>query len=316
MKKMNEEQLELLAKLRAEGKTWDEIAPSFPGFTSNALRKTFYRNMEKPELKVKLNPEVAEDYKVLVLDIELLPMELWGWGLFDQNFSLDMVKEDWSILSFSAKWLGAPADQVMYYDTSKEDNIRDDSKLLKIIHSLLDECSATLTQNGIKFDLKKLNSRFIKHGMTPPSSYRNIDTLRIAKKHFGFTSNKLAYMTELLNTKYKKLDHGDFAGFKLWKECMKGNPKAFSSMKEYNIYDVLALEELYMKLAPWDKTIRWSAFHENTEERCSCGNTDIRKNGYILTNIAKYQRYTCSVCKKEYRDPKNLMTPLNKGKLR
>lgn len=315
MKKMSEEQLEQLAKLRAEGKTWDQIAPSFPGHTANALRKTFYRNMEKPE---KLVPKEApkSTAKVLIVDIETLPMEAYIWGMYDQHIGLDMIKTDWSILSFSAKWLGAPAEEVMYYDTRNEENVRDDSKLLKIIHSLLDECDVAIHQNGIRFDIPKLNARFIKHGMKPPSSFRHIDTLRIAKRHFAFTSNKLAYMTELLCTKYKKLDHSEFSGFKLWNECMKGNLKAFKSMEEYNKYDVLSLEELYIKLQPWDKTIRWSAFNEDTEERCSCGSTEIKRNGYIYTNTAKYERHTCQVCGKEYRGSKNIMTKENKAKLR
>lgn len=315
MKKMTEEQLELLAKLRAEGKTWDEIRPSFSGYTSNALRKTFYRNMEKP-LKVRAVEEVKKAPKVLIFDIESLPMTVFAWGTFDQNIGLDMIKEDWSILSFSAKWLGAPESEVMYHDTQHEKNVRDDSKLLKIIHSLLDEADVTITQNGIRFDLRKLQSRFIANGMKPPSSFRNIDTLRIAKRHFGFTSNKLAYMTELLNTKYKKLDHSEFAGFKLWKECMNGNPKAFESMKKYNIYDTLALEELYLKMAPWDRTINFGLFTEETEDRCSCGSLDLKQKGHTYTNSAKYERFICQDCGKEYRGAKSVLSKVNKGKLR
>jgi len=309
MKRWSQEDLERLVIYKQQGLTWEKINVHFPDQTPNSLRKTYYRYMDK-EIVVPTAP------KVLILDIETLPMEAYVWGLFDQNIGLEMIKTDWSILSFSAKWLGAPENEVMYYDTRNEDNIRDDSKLLTVIHSLLDECDVTITQNGIRFDIPKLNARFIKHGMKPPSSFRNIDTLRIAKRHFNFTSNKLAYMTEQLCTKYKKLDHSEFSGFKLWNECMKGNPKAFASMEEYNKYDVLSLEELYSILAPWDKTIRFSAFNEDTEERCTCGSTDIRLNGFIHTNTAMYERHTCKNCGKEYRGAKNVMTKANKQKLR
>jgi len=227
-----------------------------------------------------------------------------------------MIKSDWSILSFSAKWLGAPESETMYYDTRNEKDIRNDKKLLEIIHSLLDECDITITQNGVRFDLKKLNARFIKHGMKPPSSFRNIDTLKIAKKHFGFTSNKLAYMTELLCTKYKKLDHSEFSGFKLWNECMKGNLKAFESMKEYNIYDTLALEELYLILAPWDHTINFGIFSEETEDRCSCGSLHLKQKGFTYTNTAKYERFVCCDCGKEFRGAKSILPKHIKGKVR
>jgi hypothetical protein len=53
-------------------------------------------------------------------------------------------------------------------------------------------------------------------------------------------------MTEIYNKKYKKQSHKDFPGFSLWEECMRGNKKAWDSMKKYNIFDVLSLEELFV----------------------------------------------------------------------
>lgn len=309
---MNEGQLELLAKLKAEGKTWQEMTESFPEYTANALRKTFYREKDKPEKK----KSKGKALKVLILDIETCPNKVYSWGIFDQNIGLDMIIDDWSILSFSAKWLGDPPNKVMYQDVSKEKNYRNDEKIVKTLHSLLEECDVTISQNGVRFDLPKIQTRFLKYGMKPPSSFRNIDTLRIAKKHFAFTSNKLAYMTELLCTKYKKLSHSDFSGFKLWDECMKGNKKAYSSMKKYNSYDVLSLEELYTKLRPWDKTINFNIVLEDTENRCDCGSNDLKENGYIHTNTAKYRRFTCNNCGKEFKDPKNLVSKKGKSKIR
>lgn len=310
MSNWNEEDLEKLVIYKQSGLTWEQITEHFPDETANALRKTYYRFMNK---------EDKPDPKILILDIETLPMEAYVWGLFDQNIGLDMIKTDWSVLSVSAKWLGAPESEIMYHDTRNEDDVRNDKETLKIIHSLLDECDVAITQNGIRFDIPKLNARFLKHGMKPTSSFRNIDTLRIAKRYFNFSSNKLAYMTDQFCTKYKKLDHSEFSGFKLWAECMKGNPEAFDSMEKYNKYDVLSLEELYHVLAPWDHTIRFSAFSEETKERCSCGSLEINRNKispFITTNTAKYERYTCDVCGKEYRGAKNIMSKENKAKVR
>lgn len=308
---MNESQIELLVKLKAEGKTWQEMTKTFPEYTANALRKTYYREKDKPEKKEK-----PQGLKVLILDIETVPLKVYSWGIFDQNIGLDMIIDDWSILSFSAKWLGDPPNKIMYQDVSKQKDYRDDSKLIKTLHSLLDEADVTISQNGIRFDLPKIQTRFLKHGLKPPSSFRNIDTLRIAKKYFSFTSNKLAYMTELLCTKYKKQDHSEFSGFKLWSECLKGNKKAFASMKKYNSYDVLSLEELYLKLRAWDKTINFNIISEDTENRCDCGSKDLRDNGYIHTNTAKYRRITCNNCGKEFKDPKNLVSKKGKSKIR
>src|ERR1035437_5522839 len=153
----------------------------------------------------------ANGPKVLVLDIETSPIISYTWGLWDQNVGLNQIVEDWSVLSFSAKWYTdakgntyGPHDKVMYFDQSKIKDVRDDKTLLLEVWKLLDDCDILLSQNGVKFDHKKLNARFVLNGMKPPSSYRHIDTLRIAKKYFALTSNKLEYMTDKICKKFKK----------------------------------------------------------------------------------------------------------------
>lgn len=293
-----EKVMELITLRDQEKLTWKALTKYFPKYSPNALRKTYYRHAK---------PTVPKGVKVLVVDVETAPLEAFVWGLHEQNVGLEQIKTDWSIMSFSAKWLGAPESEIFYCDNRNEADPRDDRKLLKVIHSLLDEADICLTQNGIKFDTKKLNARFILNGMPPVTSYRNIDTLRIAKKHFGFTSNKLAYMTSQLCTKYKKQDHSDFPGMKLWIECLKGNIKAWKSMEVYNKFDILSLEELYFVLAPWDKTIQFNVYSDDAKERCTCGNEEFQTKGYIYTNSAKYQRYVCTNCQKEYKDNYNLL---------
>ena len=56
--------------------------------------------------------------RILVLDIETRYMLLEGWGLFNQNFSVDQIAEDWSLLSYSAKWYDS--DEVIYSDVSEK----------------------------------------------------------------------------------------------------------------------------------------------------------------------------------------------------
>lgn len=295
--------MELVTLRDQDGLTWNALTKHFPTYSANALRKTYYRHLNASD---KPTPPGA---KVLVVDVETAPLEAYVWGMFEQNVGLEQIKVDWSIMSFSAKWLGAPEDEIFYHDNRNEKDPRDDRKLLKVIHSLMCEADVLLTQNGIKFDVKKLNARFVLNGMPPVTSFRNIDTLRIAKRHFGFTSNKLAYMTDKLCTKYKKQDHGEFPGMKLWTECLKGNLKAWQSMEVYNKFDILSLEELYYVLAPWDKTIQFNIFSaDDAKERCTCGGEEFKTKGYIYSNTAKFQRYICTTCQKEYKDNVNLLS--------
>lgn len=236
--------------------------------------------------------------KILTIDLETAPIQSYHWGLWDQNIGLNMIGTDWSILSYAAKWLHEK-DRVMYKDTFNQRNQRHDLALLKTVRNLLNEADIVVGQNVERFDLKKLNARFILNGIAPPSPVRIIDTLKVAKRHFAFTSNKLEYMSDKLNVKYKKLKHGKFPGFELWAEFLKRNPAAQKEMEVYNRHDVLATEELYLIMRPW------IAGHPNVNvysedvdvPRCpNCGSVNLRKKGYRFTQLGKYQRYNCVDC--------------------
>jgi hypothetical protein len=307
---MTKQEIEQLVALRLEGKTWTEIAVDFPEHTPNALRKRFYREVRDNKRK----EQAVTPPKILLLDVETAPLEVFAWGLFDQNIALNQIIKHSSILSWSAKWLGSSV--VMYEDTSAQKNVRDDSRILKSIWKLIDEADILIFQNGISFDRKVLNARFIENGLQPPSSCRYIDTMRIAKKHFKFTSNKLEHLTKTLCTDHRKLAHAKFPGFKLWEQCLAGNAEAWAEMKEYNEMDVLSMEELYYKLRPWDSSINFNVFHNDFHFQCSCGSTNFRKNGYVYTNSAKYVRYICKDCGAESRDTDNLLIKEKRKSLR
>lgn len=246
--------------------------------------------------------------KVLFLDIETAPIEAHVWQLFDQNVALNQIVSDWSILSWAAKWQGRKS--VIYEDVSKQKNKRDDKNILKQIWKLMDKADIIVGQNSKRFDVKKLNARFIINKMKPPSSYRQIDTMVQAKKMFGFTSNKLEYMTDKLCKKYKKLKHKKFPGHEMWAECLKGNQEAWKAMKKYNCHDVLALEELYSIMIAWDSPINMNVYHKDHASFCSaCGHNKLILNGYRYTNIGKYTRYKCTKCGKESQSKYNELSP-------
>lgn len=239
---------------------------------------------------------------ILLYDIEISPVLGHVWALWDQNVGLNQINKDWHLLSWSAKWFGEK--EIMYADQRKKKDIENDKAILKELWKLLDKADIVITQNGIKFDTKKVNARFIYHGMQPPSSYRQIDTYRIAKKYFGFTSNKLEYLAKHLKVNHKKLTVRKFDGFELWKQCLAGNQAAWREMEKYNKRDVIVLEEVYKRLIPWDNSINFSIYF-NGPDVCSCGSRDWKKNGWKYTNLGKYQRYKCLKCGSEKRSGTN-----------
>lgn len=246
--------------------------------------------------------------KILLFDLETTPMEAYVWGIWDQNIGLNMIKEESTILSWSAKWLGD--DKIMYDDVYGQKNLRDDKRIVKSLVELIDEADIVVGHNSDSFDVKVMNARIIKNGLKPPSSYKRMDTKKMAKKHFRFLSNKLQYLTDSLCTTYKKSSHGKFPGFSMWKECLKGNKEAFQEMKEYNILDVTSLEELFVQMLPWESASIFNSYKSN--DSCSCGSHKFKKAGFAHTTTAKYQKYKCKKCGAESRGTENLNLRISK----
>ncbi len=227
--------------------------------------------------------------KCLVLDIETSYITAAVWGLRDQNISLNQILKDWQIMAFCAKWLGEK--DYIYVDT----RTHSEKALLKAVWKLLNEADILITQNGQNFDSRKLNARFIEHGMKPPKPYKHLDTYRIAKQAAEFTSHKLEYLTDKLCTKYKTLSHKKVPGMTLWHECLKGNVKAWNEMKVYNIHDVLSTEELYTKLQAWVPKTAPAVFNQNGCCKV-CGKPTLQKRGIDITSVSTWQRLQCASC--------------------
>lgn len=235
--------------------------------------------------------------RIVTLDIETAPLEVASWGLWEQNIGLEMVGTDWSILSFSAKWLGDK--KVIYADTGGRGvkKVRDDRGLLTKLWEILDQADVVVMQNGTAFDIKKINARLIQSGFKPYSPIRIIDTMLSAKRHFGFTSNKLAHLSEKL-TKTKKLAHKRYPGFSLWSACLKDDPKAWAEMKRYNVADTVATEELYLVLRPWivgHPNI--AAYNDDEDVQCpKCSGKNLHRRGRAVSNSGSYPRFQCKDC--------------------
>lgn len=273
-------------ELHKKGKSWRSIARKLgksKSTVSDYLRKQTKGYVRPQELKEESAPDssIVKNTKVLFLDIETKPLIKGGWGMFNQNYSLEQIEEDWAIISFSCKWMDC--EDVEYYDITQNTEV----DLLYLLHDRLSQADFVVGHSLKRFDLKKIRARMIINGFPPYNKPREIDTLEIAKREFGFTSNKLAYLTQTLCKKYVKSSHEKFHGYLLWKEFLKGNPEAIQEMREYNILDVLSLQELFEVLAPWDS--RLPNFDLYTEEVLD--NKEWEEDGYHYTNLGKYKKY-------------------------
>lgn len=254
--------------------------------------------------------------KILYLDIETAPLEVYTWSLFQDSIPLNMIKKDWFILSWSAKWDHEKT--IMYMDQRNAKDIANDKRLVTGIHKLMCQATHIVWQNGDRFDRKKLNARFAINGLLPPSKYVAYDTYRIARNAMALTSNKLEYMANIFNKKYKKLTSKGrkYTGFDLWAECLKGNKSAWREMEKYNKRDVLALEELFGVLKNWDSKINLGLTGGALGGCPRCGSNNLQKNGFKYLSGGTYQRYICKSCGMTCRDKVNLMPISDRKKIK
>lgn len=231
--------------------------------------------------------------KTLLLDLESAPKIAYVWQFWKAHVHPDQVVSDGFLMTGSWKWLGS--DDVILATT--RETIGDDRALTQVLASMLDSADVVIAHNAKKFDVPLFNSRCIIHGIKPPSPYKIIDTLEVARKKFRFDSNSLENLARVLGCTPKG-KHKKFPGFLLWKACLEGNMEAWDEMEQYNLMDVVTLEEIYYKMRPWmDQHPNVANIEESGVACCTkCGSDNLTKRGVAHTAVGVYQRYRCNDC--------------------
>jgi len=250
--------------------------------------------------KVTIEEEVPKprDPRVLLWDIETAPILAYLWGAYEQN--LLWKKHDWYLLTIAWKWLGedtvhvAGLDEYEMYDIDPQD----DYPLVALAWALFNEADIVVAHNGVSFDTKKAHARMIIQGFDPPSPFKQVDTLNLAKANFAFTKNNLDELCRDLGIG-EKINTG---GIELWRDIVDhDDPKAWALMKKYNKNDVVILEELYLRLRPWAKNHPNLATIANRPDACNtCLSTTggFQVRGYTYTAVSYRISYRCNACGK------------------
>lgn len=223
--------------------------------------------------------------RVLVYDIETSPNLAYVWGKYQQD--VIAFKQEWELLSFSWKWLG----ESKVYAVGR--NGYDEETLVLRLHELFTQADVVIAHNGDKFDQKKCNAKFLEYSLDPPSPYKSVDTLKVAKRYFKLNSNKLDDIGSILGVG-RKVQTG---GFSLWLGCMENDPKAWVKMLRYNKQDVVLLEKIYLKLRPWmDNHPALNVIDDRPQSCPKCGHSKLEARGWAVTKVAKRRRFQCQSC--------------------
>lgn len=226
--------------------------------------------------------------KILTLDIETSPAQVYVFDLWKQNISIKQIIEPSRVIGFVAKWRG---EEPKFYGEDELTHL----ELVEKAFSLLDEADAVVTFNGDRFDIPHLNREFAEYGLGRPSPFHSIDLYKVVKKHHKFLSSKLAYITERLQLSGKM----DNSGWDLWIGCLNREAWAWEQMRAYCIQDGVTTEELYEELLVWiDNHPNVALFREHDDRpTCPrCAANRLVKQGFKTTKVGKFQQYQCLDC--------------------
>ena len=180
----------------------------------------------------------------LIWDIETSPNIglFWrpGWKV---SLSHDNIIQERGIICICYKWEGEKKVHHLEWDQGC------DKKLCQDFMEIALQADELIAHNGDKFDIKFFNGRCIANDVDPAPIWKTVDTLVIARRRFGFNSNRLDYLGKFLFNEGKiSTEYG------MWKDILLDNcPKAMKKMVKYCKQDVNLLERVWKKLEPYHK---------------------------------------------------------------
>lgn len=235
--------------------------------------------------------------KILTFDIETSHMVAATFGLWKADIPYDHIIHDWRIFSAAWKWLGNDT----VYSASQAEYTEEE--VIHALTSAIQQADIVVGHNIDRFDLKKLNTRVFLCDRPPFFLPTSVDTYKVAKKEFAFSSNRLDYIAKALGVGGKTSTPTG-----LWLKALFGDKEAFTIMEEYNRNDVVINEKVYLKMRPFIRNHPDVSQLTLNGERLgcpSCGSEKIikygtykEKHGGALKQKRRYQRHQCTSCRR------------------
>jgi hypothetical protein len=231
--------------------------------------------------------------RVAFFDIENAPSLGYYYDPWKEG-NIVATLEPWFMLSFAWQELGSKTVQckVLCDYPSYKNNKKDDSHLVKDLWTLFDNFDVLIAHNGDRFDKRKANARFLGLGLRPPSPYKTIDTLKIARRAFMLESNKLSSLGEFLGLGGKL----PTTGWATWRGCIEGDPKSWALMKRYNRHDVLLLSQIYDRLKAWAPSHPDLRVYSGATGCPTCTSPNVQHRGFNVARSRRTQRMHCQAC--------------------
>lgn len=237
-----------------------------------------------------------------------MKLEFESYSLYGNDaLHHDAIKEDWYMMCAAWKWLDKKRVHTVatYEDKTRfKNNHRDDYHVVKTLRDVVASADLVIGHNLDRFDLKKLNSRIVEHGLEPLIMPASVDTLKAAKKYCKFSSNRLDYIAKILGVDRKiRLPLGTVG------KAESGDKKALKALVDYNKGDIICGEAVYLKLKNHihnhPSIAKILGYKDKKGLMCdACGSTDLIWDGRqrLKTGVFRYTK--CKSCGYRSKGPK------------
>ena len=233
-------------------------------------------------------------FKRLFYDIETSPNIgiFWQSG-YKLNIPHDNIIQERAIICICWKWEGQS--EVFYSQWNKGD----DKDCIDAFMKVAMTADELIGHNGDNFDEKWIRTRCLLHGIDCPPKLNSLDTLKKARAHFRFNSNRLDYIAKFLG-----LDGKIETTFGLWKDILlKDCETAMQDMITYCQKDVTLLEDVFHRLQPYIKHNHHVGISENLGRyscpKCGDDNPEHSKVRFTSSGMKRHQ-LICKSCHSYY----------------
>jgi hypothetical protein len=236
-------------------------------------------------------------FRRLFYDIETSPNVGFFWKSgYGINIPPENIIREAAIMVICWKWEG----QEQVHSATWDDDQNDRGMLEQFMpHAIA--ADEIIAHNGDRFDEKWIRTRCLMHGIPCPSKLNSYDTLKKARAHFRFNSNKLDYLGKLF------FDEGKSPiGWQDWVDiCLHRKNDALDEMVKYCKQDVVLLEDVFHKLQPYvEHNQHAGAFGGYGRYSCpSCGSDEVNhlRLRYTKAGTPKHQmRCMAKNCKRYF----------------
>ena len=234
--------------------------------------------------------------RIVVLDIERLPMltkNLAAWDLKSLQYrrlSPDDIERWGRTICMAYRWLGETRTHFLaeWQEGGRE-------AFLMRVRDVLDEADLVVGHNSTAFDVPHLTGEFILAELTPPSPFKQFDTLLTMRKNGNLEANHL----DTLDKRFGFSGKTDKYRLEVAEAACAGDVKAQRRIERYNRGDIAATIRVYNRLRPWGN-VNLGLFADDPERpSCpACEGRRLQRRGVAVKQALRYPRFQCTDCGK------------------